>query len=697
MNEDFYGNVYVCKTEPLKDCIKHCTGTDASDHVTWAIPDLQRDFVWQPSKVLLLIDTIFRGWPFGTLTLLSVDVKSSLFIEPHGFICIKRNNNEHDCFVQKKEFTSEDSLLLVLDGQQRMQALSIAFGRDDAGFVLNEREWMRDANIYHYKRRNVDFRNCPVGSLYLNLEELSQAYTNANKNLSIIRFAATNVIVWGCTPFSSPYFENGKLQQVLWRKEGKQGQEKLIRLSRIWQWVLLEDVGALSDDLIREKLSGWDISPLIIEESLDAFRAFVFRIKQLQDTKISRLEIHLDHNRQVLTDDEYSKVIVNIFTRLNQAGTPLKMEEVTYAWFKRGWDKNKVGKDADKCFEELRQSCRNERQDFSVIELIEIASNVWATIGGGKIIKTEDQLKSDILLQLTRWISDNWSVFSSTCIAVAKTLHSKQIEYHLNYFSINVFSVWLSLQIELKLIFSRLNTEKEKATFDGEVLSPINEGVQRFFICSQWSGFWSSEKVLSIGKSFYPKEENPSPMDDACIIKNSFLDILNQIVEKTYNTIDELKADNRQQVIRYKTYLWVWHRLDKDRVYKWLRHTESPQVDHALAYKLWLKLLGLQSDTITVAEHSQFLKTINSLGNCILLNGGYNIAKSDQPFSEFFDWASKADYEMLGLKEEMVSPERFIKENGGSPELIKKAINDRELFIKNELKRFASGDIPLLT
>jgi uncharacterized protein with ParB-like and HNH nuclease domain len=33
---------------------------------TLLIPDLQRPYVWQPSQVVILIDSLIRGWPFGT-------------------------------------------------------------------------------------------------------------------------------------------------------------------------------------------------------------------------------------------------------------------------------------------------------------------------------------------------------------------------------------------------------------------------------------------------------------------------------------------------------------------------------------------------------------------------------------------------------------------------------------------------------
>ena len=38
-----------------------------SEDATLLIPDLQRPYVWLPSQVVLLVDSLIRGWPFGTL------------------------------------------------------------------------------------------------------------------------------------------------------------------------------------------------------------------------------------------------------------------------------------------------------------------------------------------------------------------------------------------------------------------------------------------------------------------------------------------------------------------------------------------------------------------------------------------------------------------------------------------------------
>ena len=67
---------------------------------------------------------------------------------------------------------------------------------------------------------------------------------------------------------------------MLHRKVGKRGEETLVRLSRIWRWVSEIDVQNLSEDMVRNKLIAWDISPVVIDKSfplktIDSFTGFI--------------------------------------------------------------------------------------------------------------------------------------------------------------------------------------------------------------------------------------------------------------------------------------------------------------------------------------------------------------------------------------------------------------------------------------
>lgn len=86
------------------------------------IPSIQRPFVWEPEKVAKFIDSLFRGWPFGTM------------------LFLKKEENDHSLFPfrwlepvvnpakETKDYQEDGNYqYMVLDGQQRFQSLLVAF------------------------------------------------------------------------------------------------------------------------------------------------------------------------------------------------------------------------------------------------------------------------------------------------------------------------------------------------------------------------------------------------------------------------------------------------------------------------------------------------------------------------------------------------------------------------------------------
>src|ERR1035441_5170963 len=129
---------YDSRREALSEIIKRATV-----NATYVVPDLQRPYVWTPRQVTLPMDSLFRGWPFGSL--LIWEVKPDCFATNEGI--------PHRPFWQVVDRTSEDAgssasslgqpatYHMVLDGQQRIQSLILALGGDQWGFKLYDAEW----------------------------------------------------------------------------------------------------------------------------------------------------------------------------------------------------------------------------------------------------------------------------------------------------------------------------------------------------------------------------------------------------------------------------------------------------------------------------------------------------------------------------------------------------------------------------
>lgn len=89
------------------------------------LPDLQRDFVWSRDQIRLLMDSIMRGYPFGSLLFwqtrfLEVPYRDFVTDFYPGIVFVPKNK------------PAGTPLGMVLDGQQRLQSLYIAiYGSHD--------------------------------------------------------------------------------------------------------------------------------------------------------------------------------------------------------------------------------------------------------------------------------------------------------------------------------------------------------------------------------------------------------------------------------------------------------------------------------------------------------------------------------------------------------------------------------------
>ena len=85
-----------------------------------ALPDFQRDFVWQPAQTQALIVSLARSFPAGSL----------LRMENNGALFAPR------AIAGAPQLNGHSPKYLILDGQQRLTSLYQAFVRDRRAPVL---------------------------------------------------------------------------------------------------------------------------------------------------------------------------------------------------------------------------------------------------------------------------------------------------------------------------------------------------------------------------------------------------------------------------------------------------------------------------------------------------------------------------------------------------------------------------------
>lgn len=93
------------------------------------LPAIQRDFVWQPERVYRLIDSILRGYPFGTLLFWNTRQR----VQYREFV--KDWREDHAFTFQIKDQGKKRTF--VLDGQQRLQSLYMSLYGNYEGRMLH--------------------------------------------------------------------------------------------------------------------------------------------------------------------------------------------------------------------------------------------------------------------------------------------------------------------------------------------------------------------------------------------------------------------------------------------------------------------------------------------------------------------------------------------------------------------------------
>lgn len=106
-----------------------------------ALPDFQRDFVWNPARVVELLDSISRQWPIGSLLLLNGPQEFAIRSIDHG------------------PAIENDALdLYILDGQQRVTSLFHAVANvSDFCYYIDFNSLLEDGDDYIRWQKRKDF------------------------------------------------------------------------------------------------------------------------------------------------------------------------------------------------------------------------------------------------------------------------------------------------------------------------------------------------------------------------------------------------------------------------------------------------------------------------------------------------------------------------------------------------------------
>jgi hypothetical protein len=682
---------------------------------TLLIPDLQRPYVWTPSQVVLLLDSLIRGWPFGTLLLWDVHESDLSKIPSRPFWrMVDRTIEEGGTQVTQQNPPATYNM--VLDGQQRIQSLILALGGDAWGFKLYDKDW-------HVERGNRPQRSAggnrhwSVGTLCIDLDALS---TEFSPESGIPGVDFTKVLQWVVTDSvngRSNIVRGPKYEDPIAVASNVEQKGKYVRLSRLW------DKAPAKEGLEAEQYQRL-IAPILDEHEVPhAKSAAVIRpltslataFSRVKLTRVSYLRVErLDTSVQ--SEQAYTDAVVGIFTRLNTAGRTLTREEITFAWLKVGWTRSKTGGlGATECFKKLLDELRSLDLPVELDDLVAGTSFAWAVHSrDGALLSDRDLLKKDIIHPMADDLSETWQILQDSFCAVAELLKERRVEFRSHYQSLNALWILCTWKYLAEIHENSFPTSKpaEIANYRAAIQQIISECIDRWFFCSSWAGRWgrASGQIMS-GYATRLSElnkrlggESKSLVDAAAWLSMFIKDEVDAFIVDANAEVDRLAAESRDQVRNYYSYLWIWHRIDAAR---WqmsktpLRETEkkkpSIEVDHVVAVKLWEDANTGEPSTDeerALVEGESISGYVNRLGNSLLLEKTFNISKKQKPLKELLEQLKdfKTDSTHLAAwSSAMHLATKHCDPTGLSKLELYKLIESRETAMKIELKEFIKG------
>ena len=117
------------------------------------LPAIQREFVWRPSQICRLFDSLMQGYPFNTFLYWQVEPENSGKFQFYDFVREYHQRDNPHCPRLPAMYSKQ--LTAVLDGQQRLTALNIGLRGSMA--LKRPRLWWNNPHAF------------PTRNLYLDL------------------------------------------------------------------------------------------------------------------------------------------------------------------------------------------------------------------------------------------------------------------------------------------------------------------------------------------------------------------------------------------------------------------------------------------------------------------------------------------------------------------------------------------------
>ncbi|MCX7309016.1 MAG: DUF262 domain-containing protein, partial [Afipia sp.] len=558
---------YDSKREPLSEIIKKAT-----TNATYVIPDLQRPYVWTPRQVTLLIDSLFRSWPFGSLLLW--EVKPDCFQDGDGiphrpfWQVIDRTGNSQGSTTSA--LGQPATYQMVLDGQQRVQSLILALGGDQWGFQLYDTDWALDLQ----DRRVRPSNHWSKASLCIDLMGF-QTELKA-KNDTVRKIEVGKILDWAILDeVSDQSTEPRPANYIFPVMTAKKNPGRFIRLSRLWDLVQKDLSEREYKKIIEPMLGQHGVDDANIETLLDPLAEFMKVVENVKTNSfVHALQIESFELTPQWSKDDYSDAIVNIFTRLNTAGRTLTREEITLAWLKVGWlPAHTDGKSAGQSLEEFRSALEDRGFILEIDEIVRLISFVWSVSHrGGNLLDSKDLLKGAVVRSMASSVASMWSQLKPLLVRGADLVKERELlENQGSFNAIIVFLTWYGLVFgRLEAISSGL-TVTQRDSIEKQLGLRAVQFLDRWVFGSQWANVWADGAVLNFQNfatdlhGFQVKLSQSDATQFISTVDDGIGRLMERVSIKAIERINNTVVLSRTRVHVYYPLLWVWHRLEEAR------------------------------------------------------------------------------------------------------------------------------------
>ncbi len=636
-------NVYEHRLDSVRTCL------DRAVRGEYVIPSIQRPFVWMPHQVARLVDSLLHGWPCGSLLLWEpgAGVQNVFPVRPF----VTRMLSEDAAACERR--ASEKPGLLAMDEE-------VAEEEAQGGVASGYRALCLDGQ-QRLSSLVLAFHEASGGYVCLDAEwKRDLNLSGGRRETPVCKRLCFNLRLWrqemeeqSC---SYHYLDADEPEQacLVWKTQAELADDReryglpcgeLVPLNE----VLLRDEGGRSC--------------LVCPPAFAAARDWLIRkVEALMDMPMSALVVN-----GLGGGGDIAEAVVTMFTRLNTSGTPLTKEQILSARIKKAW--RPFPQKLAALQEELAAPpCKMELEDDELVRGFNIVAMAHTQT-------TELTLAYERLKEQGAWLAV-WSSFREKTLAVTDALYDRYMRKQQEFRS--MYIVWYAVAL---LHLQHVRTQQAV-----EVDEQLGNLLVKWACVSSWSRVWANSNgpwVKRLNQELVQAPLQP----EVGWVKRKLLFWIALQAPKAADFIRGLQASARGSVREYYSPLWVWMRLDESRSHLLSVQGASPEqweVDHIVPAK-W-------------AENCPEMKhTINSLGNCWLLERHKNIRKRDKSFPAFFA-DMKSRHMLEGVELEALSAmlhcedKHLQRENAQDLPALRAAIEAREVAMKEELLRYMEDE-----